>query len=565
MRLEKIQIRNFLSVKDMDLDCSDITVIVGPNNHGKTNILRALDFFFNGTKLSWGDLITKGSTGSITVTCQFSGIDEYVPLLNEKHQEAFRKNILPGDKIWFQRKYESNGKVGDVKIYDTDKEIEINVTGFTNANTLLPKFEFVPTSMVLDDATKTQKTSYLGRMIFDIFSKITPEKDKQYIEHWEKIEEYFNERDNNPSIKEVSKLETLIHTNLVKEFPECRRVKLKVELPKIDDIIKGFGIKIDDGVETDAICKGDGMQRALMFSVIKSYADYQKTNINKNESDETETKREPPIIFAIDEADLHLHPKSQKDMLSTFESITQNEDQVFYTTHSYVMAKKTKNNNVYGVVKIDNITIKQDDSKSSVMELLGLTPSDDDLPNNIIIAEGISDAIFLNKIMELKGITHITVHFACGDSNIVNATEAINQMFRTFFYTPIYKDTVCAIFDKQNNQKNIDDFKKYVCKEDPADRLLELDKNGIEYYYPKNILKGFFDGDPADLEIEQKIDEFLVQAKVSDKGEGVFGNLGIISKGKLAEKVTEKMDFTSLEIIDQQIIQFIENAKNLSY
>lgn len=101
MKLEKIQIRNFLSVKEMDLDCDKITVIVGPNNHGKTNILKALDFFFNGTKLNWKELVTKNVTDNITVTCLFSGISEFVPLLNEKHQEAFKKHILNDDKIWF--------------------------------------------------------------------------------------------------------------------------------------------------------------------------------------------------------------------------------------------------------------------------------------------------------------------------------------------------------------------------------------------------------------------------------------------------------------------------------
>lgn len=416
--------------------------------------------------------------------------------------------------------------------------------------------------MVLDDATKTQKTSYLGRMIFDIFSKITPEKDKQYIEHWEKIEEYFNDRDNNPSVKEVSKLEGLIQNNLVKEFPECRKVKLKVELPKIDDIIKGFGIKIDDGVETDAICKGDGMQRALMFSVIKSYADYLK-EIAKNNED-FEKILEPPIIFAIDEADLHLHPKSQKDLLNTFTSITENGDQVFYTTHSYVMAKKTRSNIVYGVSKIDNLTVKHNDSKSSVMELLGLTPSDNDLPNNIIITEGQSDAIFLEKIMELKNISNVKVHFAGGDSNIINAGEAINQMFRTLFYTPIYKDTVCAIFDKQNNQRNIDDFKQYICRDDNT-RLVELEKNGIEYYYPKIIMRDYFDVTITEQELEHEIDNFISQVRSSHDGNGNLGTLGLINKNQLAEKVVSKMNSSSLDVIDKYILKLIEKADSLSY
>jgi predicted ATP-dependent endonuclease of OLD family len=44
MRITRVQIRNWRSIKDVDFYPSDITVLVGPNNAGKTNILSAINF-----------------------------------------------------------------------------------------------------------------------------------------------------------------------------------------------------------------------------------------------------------------------------------------------------------------------------------------------------------------------------------------------------------------------------------------------------------------------------------------------------------------------------------------
>lgn len=45
MRLSKVEIRNYRSIKQLDLDIEDgYTVFVGANNAGKSNVLRAIEF-----------------------------------------------------------------------------------------------------------------------------------------------------------------------------------------------------------------------------------------------------------------------------------------------------------------------------------------------------------------------------------------------------------------------------------------------------------------------------------------------------------------------------------------
>lgn len=48
MAIQKIRIRNFRSLTDVSIDVESLTVFVGCNDAGKSNILRALDLFFNG-------------------------------------------------------------------------------------------------------------------------------------------------------------------------------------------------------------------------------------------------------------------------------------------------------------------------------------------------------------------------------------------------------------------------------------------------------------------------------------------------------------------------------------
>ena len=50
MPLENIRVKNFRSLRDVPFDAKALTVFVGCNDEGKSNLLRALDLFFNGDK-----------------------------------------------------------------------------------------------------------------------------------------------------------------------------------------------------------------------------------------------------------------------------------------------------------------------------------------------------------------------------------------------------------------------------------------------------------------------------------------------------------------------------------
>ena len=47
MVIKEIQIKNFRSIRNMTISAKRLNVIVGLNDVGKSNILRALNLFFN--------------------------------------------------------------------------------------------------------------------------------------------------------------------------------------------------------------------------------------------------------------------------------------------------------------------------------------------------------------------------------------------------------------------------------------------------------------------------------------------------------------------------------------
>jgi len=47
MKIKHIYIKNFKSIYELEIGCNDLSIFVGKNSVGKSNMLLALDLFFN--------------------------------------------------------------------------------------------------------------------------------------------------------------------------------------------------------------------------------------------------------------------------------------------------------------------------------------------------------------------------------------------------------------------------------------------------------------------------------------------------------------------------------------
>lgn len=108
-------------------------------------------------------------------------------------------------------------------------------------------------------------------------------------------------------------------------------VKFNFSLPEPSAFYKAGDIRVDDGVDTKLDEKGTGLQRAVALAMIQVYSQ----NIT---SHPTCADKNKPLFFFIDEPEICLHPKAQKQLIQALVSISQKQ-QIFISTHSPYLIK----------------------------------------------------------------------------------------------------------------------------------------------------------------------------------------------------------------------------------
>ena len=79
MKINKVVIHNFRSIQHAELECRDIMVLLGQNNHGKSNVLRAIEFALaTGGKLEPSDIhaFCKDNDGDLWVEITFGDLTD---------------------------------------------------------------------------------------------------------------------------------------------------------------------------------------------------------------------------------------------------------------------------------------------------------------------------------------------------------------------------------------------------------------------------------------------------------------------------------------------------------
>lgn len=485
MKITKIIVSNYRSIKEEEIIPDQFNIFVGQNNHGKTNLFEAIDWFFNGLKRGDSiDDIRHGRTGTseIFVEVTFSGAKDgaehmrnatgktkMIQLLGDKDEITVRRTSLDKNRI----------------LFIDGEQVEKQPTGFDNAlNDFLPKFEYVDTKKYYEDLIKFGKKTPISSMLSGVLEVLLAEND-QYKEFRTKFDELFGGEGSQVKVK-LDEISGQVKVYLQKQFPECAEVEFVVSQPSFDDLLKNFSTTIDDGIVTDVGEKGDGMQRALMLAIIQTYADFRRKNEDIGKS----------FLFFIDEAELHLHPSAQRNLKKALLELSQKGDQVFLNTHSSVfVADEADNQKIYKVEKINKETTAEIISilgkQSVVYELLGGSPADLLLPRNFMIVEGKSEVVFLETVINrfYSDEPPIQIIFAGGDlDRQADSMQAINTAYLPLGQvSPIYREKLIILCDKSKDEAKENDKKKFL-KAQPHllknDQFYDLPEKALEAYFP---------------------------------------------------------------------------------
>ncbi|MGJ8551279.1 ATP-dependent nuclease [Winogradskyella wichelsiae] len=486
MKITRIKIENFRSIKNTEFNTSDFNIAVGQNNCGKTNFFEAIQFLFNG--VGRGQNVTelkhkRKSENEILVELEFSGAQQGVENMQNQTNKTKISNALDNnDNVVISRS--TSGDIKKRKFIVNGTEVNPG-TGFDKAlNDFLPKFEYITTKQYYDAVAKYSKTTPMGIMLSGVLSAILQEN-VQYREFQTKFRELFE--DDNSEIKtEFDNVGNNVQVYLEKQFPDCTKVKFEVTAPVFDDLLKNFETTIDDGVETTAEEKGDGMQRALMLAIIQAYADFRKSNDDLGKS----------FLFFIDEAELHLHPTAQRKLKDVLYTLSNDNDQVFINTHSSVfVADNFENQSILKVEKLEGQTEFESttdlDKPYVVFELLGGSPSDLLLPKNFLIVEGQSEFELLTRVIKRFYSDKPNIQIIKANGDVDQVVRTINSIEKAFIplNSSIYGAKTVILIDEPSEQTigGVNQFLQNYKSLNQNGQFFQLAGRDLEQSYPNQV------------------------------------------------------------------------------
>lgn len=486
MILTKITVKNYRSIEIADVDPGCFSVFVGQNNHGKTNFFEAIEWFYNSKSSGKDEHFLRDETKNIEVELFFENVIESdIEKLTTEANKTKIRTLLGSETSFSVIKTSVDHK----RKYFVNGEDRGNPSGLDTAiNEFIPKLEYVNTKIRLDDVSKYKDKNPIGIMLSGVLTAII-ENSQEYSDFKEKFSKLFDDSDSDVR-KALDELGGKVEIYLQKQFPDGTKVKFGVNPPNFSDLLKSFDTTVDDGIETKAEDKGDGMQRAIMLSIIQAFADYRKAQLGGG-----------TFLFMIDEAELHLHPSAQRALKKALLDVCET-DQVLVNTHSSVFVvdshEKQKIFKVEKENKVSSISLVDEIEKVNIIfDLLGGSPADLLLPKNFLIVEGKCEFEFINAVIKrfysdsYKGIK---VLFGCGDiDEQERSLHAVHKLFSPLAGSdnPIYKNKAVVLIDKPNTeQKNkYDLFQKgypYLFKNG---QVFELETETLEEYYPEGWKK----------------------------------------------------------------------------
>lgn len=301
MKIESFSIQNYKCIKDLAVDCRGAdgeirqwTVLLGENNTGKTNVLRALALL---RPLESEVEIERNGNKSITT--------KYVPVASPIELNAKIIAMLTDGKEW--------GVDGFSRTFWEDP-IDLNIYGYGvsryPARTALSEREARP-----------------GETLFESSARLLD------FQEWLLQLDYSQKSGSEKSRKRLEKMHDLVSSDL---FPGVTDFSFKNDGDN-EHVVVVFAAGKDGDVRFEEL--GFGYQTSLTW-----LADLCKRLFELYPEAENPLHEEAVVL--VDEIDLHLHPKWQRDLVPTLSKIFPNV-QFIVTTHSPHVLQSMEDVNLY--------------------------------------------------------------------------------------------------------------------------------------------------------------------------------------------------------------------------
>lgn len=321
-----------------------VNFFVGDNNSGKSTILEALLFMFEGpsqTKWTPETFYCMSATGRTRVEVDIAGgiealvkqdkfsiLRDFVfehdgePLLRLERSNESRK-VMQGKK-------ERDIDVKAVCFWHPERQQFENVTGIDAKVKAIFDFEAVWADAQPGDHIDFANNKTLGRLLDASFKRFVQ------TDLWKDLSKAhrkaFGPDEEHSFTAETERLAEDLK-GLVDEQYGQANYRFNFGLPDASVFMKQGSLHVDDGAgETPINGKGTGMQRAVALGLIQLYA---------RSSAQLDSENTTPLILMLDEPETWLHPSAQLRLGDALNKIGERE-QVFIVTHSPYLIRKFK-------------------------------------------------------------------------------------------------------------------------------------------------------------------------------------------------------------------------------
>lgn len=344
MKISKITIQKFRSIQHTALEPRDYTVLIGPNNHGKSNILRALLFFFDEIKLTEEDFLQEEH-----------GIQE-----SEMWVEVEYSNLSSGEAGDLPPEYLLDGKRLRVRRVASLKDLKHVAHGYEKKNgeevlsendffgakgvgkAKLGDVVFIPAIRDVKDELKPQGSTALASLVKQIITPALGESPeyRSLVAATEAFEKAIRGEASVPSRdkRTYSNLAEIEHT-LVEELQD-QQYTVKVQLLPIEpsEIVKqgaSFSLKRPNEPEGPPESKGHGVQRLLLLGLLRILAEAERMSRLRSASTQKKVFRPSFTLVLFEEPEIFQHPPRQSHLFKDLRLLSKRpEIQVIVSSHS---------------------------------------------------------------------------------------------------------------------------------------------------------------------------------------------------------------------------------------
>jgi len=475
MKIQSVRIANFRALKDVTIPFDSVTTFIGPNGTGKSTVLRALDWYFNGkpgsltekdcsfgatnenieVQVTFGDLTDRdreqlgkyAPPGATTFTAWKRRSPDGVEVLsaNSKSYPPFNniraassaadkrsayiklKQAEPslGLSTWISVDSASQEMTAweaghPDQLSDAPEPLQTNFFGFNSGGKMSGLFDYVLVTADLRASEESidGKSSIIGRILERSVDRTAADGEvAQIVEESRAKQQHVYEVKFKPQLEAMTtKLNDVIASYSPGRAISVTPGEVQLKAPRTT-----FDVAVHDGTTETAVDRqGHGFQRTLLISALQLLAQSGAAS------------SDGVICLAIEEPELYQHPIQAQTFSKVLRALAEDPDkriQVTYATHSphflearhfHQVRRLTRSPDQTPVVSVHYASVA--DVKVKLDGVMSADAVERKLDG--IVANQLAVALFAHRAFIVEGATEASVFYGIGDRTSVGALEA---------------------------------------------------------------------------------------------------------------------------------------------